>query len=69
MDSSTRTDRTADRGSDAVTRVGGAVLYQVGITPSSRKVRMFLAEKHLSLEMQDVTDGFGLSRSYMARYP
>lgn len=48
--------------------VSGAKLYQAQITPSSRKVRMFLAEKNLSLEMQDVTEGFGLSRSYIARY-
>lgn len=51
------------------TVVPGAVLYQAQITPSSRKVRMFMAEMNLSVEMVDVTEGFGLARAYFARYP
>jgi glutathione S-transferase len=49
--------------------VGGLRLYQAQITPSSRKVRMFLQEKNLSVEMEDVTEGFGLSKAYVAKYP
>lgn len=49
--------------------VDGLKLYQAQITPSSRKVRMFLQEKNLSLEMEDVTEGFGLSKAYVAKYP
>jgi glutathione S-transferase len=49
--------------------IAGVKLYQAQITPSSRKVRMFLHEKNLALAMDDVTEGFGLSREYAARYP
>ena len=69
MDAATSTDITARIKAISPVSIRGAKLYQAQVTPSSRKVRMFLAEKNLSLEMQDVTEGFGLSKSYVARYP
>lgn len=59
----------AGKNSSVGTVVPGAVLYQAQITPSSRKVRMFLAEMNLCVKMVDVTEGFGLSRAYFDRYP
>ena len=44
-------------------------LYHLPVTPSSRKVRMFLHEKKLAVPMVDVTEGFGLSVWYKERYP
>lgn len=44
-------------------------LYHVPITPSSRKVRMFLHEKGMELALIDVTEGFNLCQWYKDRYP
>lgn len=69
MSASTSIDMASRFNPNAVVTMKGAVLYQAQMTPSSRKVRMFLAEKNLSLHTEDVTDGFSLSRDYTARYP
>ena len=68
MDAATSIDITPRINPISTVTMSGAKLFQVPFTPSSRKVRMFLAEKNLSLEMLDVTEGFGLSKSYIARY-
>ena len=68
MDAATSIDIASSFNSIPTVSISGAKLFQAPFTPSSRKVRMFLAEKNLSLEMQDVTEGFGLSKSYIARY-
>ena len=49
--------------------VFGVKLYQAQMTPSCRKVRMFLHEKSLSVQMEDATEGFGLSTHFVQRYP
>jgi glutathione S-transferase len=49
--------------------MGQMKLYQASITPSSRKVRMFLQEKSLVVPMTEVMEGFALSSWYKARYP
>lgn len=69
MDASTNTDIASGLKPIPANSLSGVILYQAHITPSSRKVRMFLAEKNLSLKMQDVTEGFGLSKEYIVRYP
>ena len=68
MDAATSIDIAPRINSISTVSISGAKLFQVPFAPSSRKVCMFLAEKNLSLEMQDVTEGFGLSKSYIARY-
>lgn len=52
------------------TPIAGKVkLYHAPITPSSRKVRMFLHEKGIEIPMTDVTEGFSLSAWYRKHYP
>ena len=45
------------------------LLHHIAFTPSSRKVRMFLHEKGITVPMLDVADGFALSSDYTSRYP
>jgi glutathione S-transferase len=44
-------------------------LYVWGRAPNPRRVRMYLAEKGLSVTMEDAGDGPQLSATYKARYP
>jgi glutathione S-transferase len=44
-------------------------LYEANITPSSRKVRMFLHEKGLQVSTVEVTDNFQLAQWYTEKYP
>jgi glutathione S-transferase len=44
-------------------------LYQFAVTPSSRKVRMFLHEKSLQVPMVDANDGMTLAAWYCEQYP
>lgn len=44
-------------------------LFQIGYTPSSRKVRVFLHEKSIEVPMEDVADGFQLSEAFVRMYP
>src|SRR5690349_18433879 len=44
-------------------------LYEVNMLPSCRKVRMFLHEKGLKIEVESVEDGFQLAGWYRKRYP
>jgi glutathione S-transferase len=44
-------------------------LYHVDITPSSRKVRIFLREKALQVPVEDVADGFQWKPWFRAHYP
>jgi glutathione S-transferase len=44
-------------------------LYHTQMTPSSRKVRIFLHEKGLEVSMEDVTEGFALAGWYRKQYP
>lgn len=53
----------------AKSTAGLVKLYHAPITPSSRKVRMFLQEKGVKIPLIDVTEGFGLSAWYKTRYP
>jgi glutathione S-transferase len=44
-------------------------LYVWGKAPNPRRVRMYLAEKGLTVPMEDAGDGPHLSASYKAQYP
>lgn len=44
-------------------------LYVWGSAPNPRRVRMFLAEKGISVPMEDVGDGAFLSAEYRGHYP
>lgn len=44
-------------------------LYHTQMTPSSRKVRIFLQEKRLEIPMEDVAEGFALAGWYRQQYP
>lgn len=45
------------------------LLYQFAMSPSCRKVRMFLQEKGIVLPMVDANDGTALAGWYCAAYP
>ena len=45
------------------------LLHVWGPAPNPRRVRMYLAEKNLSVPTEDAGDGFRLSVKYKAKYP
>jgi glutathione S-transferase len=45
------------------------LLHVWGAAPNARRVRMYLAEKNLSVPTEDAGDGFQLSAHYKAKYP
>lgn len=45
------------------------LLHVWGASPNARRVRMYLAEKNLSVPVEDAGDGFQLSAKYKAKYP
>src|SRR5579859_435799 len=45
------------------------LLHDWGGAPNARRVRMYLAEKNLSVPTEDAGEGFQLSAQYKAKYP
>jgi len=45
------------------------LLHGWGAAPNARRVRMYLAEKNLSVPTEDAGEGFQLSAQYKAKYP
>src|SRR5579872_3017018 len=45
------------------------LLHDWGAAPNARRVRMYLAEKNLSVPTEDAGEGFQLSAQYKAKYP